>query len=538
MKKILSYIALSILLGFSITACSDWLDVKPIDQTLQLKQYATEEGILSVQNGLYQEMSTKDLYGGNMTLTTIESLGNRNAHPNNAGTNAAITTEYFSNFDYTRAQTKNVIATIWSNSYRLIFRINNYLKGIDESSATIDTDKKMLLMGEGYALRAYLHFDLFRLFGPLYINSNLGKESIPYNDMVPTGEYYEQSILMKRATAQEFMDKVLDDIKKAEDLLVDTDPIIDNPSAITYELNGEDPYSNRNRRLNYYGVRALKARVLQYMGKHSEAATIAKELLELTGKKDSNSRFIWQESKTSAMADNTGLDDFVLSSEVIFGIPNSDFKKNADSYFRLEDATKGYFENDIFHDKIFNLDGDIRKEFGYKDGSVKAGASGFGNNVKSFYYGYRFAISPNTKYVQYYFQPLIRMSEMYYIVAESMVRSQDLTGAIDYLNDFIVGIRKVNDDKKLGRPDSPDLNDKTEPTEDLLLKFITKEYYREFCYEGQVFFRNKRLQSQSENPTGAALQIIYSFTGEFTNLNPEKIEKIYVLPIPDAETDI
>ncbi|MDU1892591.1 MAG: RagB/SusD family nutrient uptake outer membrane protein [Dysgonomonas sp.] len=524
MKKIRLYLILAVLLGFSFSSCSDWLDVDPIDRTMEGKQYSTEEGILSVQNGLYTEMVSTNLYGGHLALTSIEALGNRYAYPPEATANASVAIKQLSTFTYDKIESKNVLYAIWQNSYKLTFRINNYLKGLEQSTASITQDKKDLLMGEGYALRAYMHFDLFRLFGPFYSTMTLDFEALPYNDIIPDGDYAENILVQKPLSVKDFMDKVLGDIEKAEALMEKIDPIVKNfeENAGVYELEGNQPYKNRTRRLNYYALRAFKARVLHYMN-DPEAVKIAQEILDLN-------KFVWQTGEQTSHG-TASYYDYNLTKEVLFGLANKDFKKTVDKYFKIESSTKGYFEGSVFRKNVFNLEGDFRKQF-TKKASLTIGA-GFPSAIDALYYGQRFDVTQDENYARYYFQPLIRLSEMYYIIAESKVRSGDLSGAITYINDFLNKVRKVNSDYCLGGTSSPDLKDTDTPTEDILLKVITREYYREFAYEGQVFFFNKRMQAKD---LSTPFETINGNTGNFTAL-PKNIWATYWVPIPDAETD-
>ena len=64
--------------------------------------------------------------------------------------------------------------------YNIIANINNFLKYIDKNRSVIKTGKYYELMkGEALGLRAFLHFDLLRLFGPVYSENPTGK-AIPY----------------------------------------------------------------------------------------------------------------------------------------------------------------------------------------------------------------------------------------------------------------------------------------------------------------------------------------------------------------------
>lgn len=292
MKKIHIYIASLILLATSFAGCKDWLDVDPVDKTKESTQYSTESGINSVMNGLYRSMDDNTLYGGYLTRTLIECMANRYIYYSTYvnGTYAAYTinnwSKYLWNADsYTNSDVESQATSIWRNGYSLAFDVNNFLKSLRESSVSLTEDKRNILNGEAYAMRAYIHFDLFRLFGPVYTNADATTKIMPYNSLMLDKNFEEEMFLLTDQTAPAFMDSVLTDINRAEALLEKSDPIItDFSTAVTTELSSENFYTqNRNRRMNYYAVRALKARVLQYMGRTDEAVQIAQSIIDKVG---------------------------------------------------------------------------------------------------------------------------------------------------------------------------------------------------------------------------------------------------------------
>lgn len=67
-------------------------------------------------------------------------------------------------------------------------------------------------MGEAYGLRAYLHFDLFRLFGPRWEDRSNINKILPYSrttDMILNHVGYEEDVY---STADEYLVYLLEDI--------------------------------------------------------------------------------------------------------------------------------------------------------------------------------------------------------------------------------------------------------------------------------------------------------------------------------------
>lgn len=75
MKKYISHILCMAAVGCCLTACSDFLDVTPRDKVLEADQYATETGIQGALNGLYRQFISTDLYGGNLSYTSLDAIG-------------------------------------------------------------------------------------------------------------------------------------------------------------------------------------------------------------------------------------------------------------------------------------------------------------------------------------------------------------------------------------------------------------------------------------------------------------------------------
>lgn len=115
-----------------------------------------------------------------------------------------------------------------------------------------------------------LHFDLFRLFGPVYGQDSTLK-SIPY---------YKEFVLDVKPSllGNEFIQQVIDDLLEAEENLKEYDPVV------TYGSKGDrlDNFkSDRNLRLNYYAVQALLSRVYLYRGNKAKALEYAKKVIEV-----------------------------------------------------------------------------------------------------------------------------------------------------------------------------------------------------------------------------------------------------------------
>ncbi len=92
-----------------------------------------------------------------------------------------------------------------------------------------------LIKGEALGLRAMLHFDMLRLFGPLWTEKE--QASIPYQTS-------SERIVEPLLSADSVLNCVLTDLTRAADLLKDVDPVItDGARNYSGGENGNDLFT-------------------------------------------------------------------------------------------------------------------------------------------------------------------------------------------------------------------------------------------------------------------------------------------------------
>src|SRR5690606_30347955 len=85
----------------------------------------------------------------------------------------------FSRYNYENAANAQLIDNIWLSAYNSIANLNNILRQVDARPGLLDSRDYALVKGEAMGLRAFLHFDLLRMFAPSY-GSNASAPAIPY----------------------------------------------------------------------------------------------------------------------------------------------------------------------------------------------------------------------------------------------------------------------------------------------------------------------------------------------------------------------
>ena len=216
MKKTI-YILIAGLVGmFSLASCDDWLDVSPNTDVPAKELFTTENGYKSALAGLYIVMTEEDTYGKNLSFGLMEQLAQMYDKLPDGTTNRS--TVYIYDRETSGAyNTKGVLANLWRSQYHTIANANNLLEWWDLNGEIVLTDSltRRMIRGEALALRAFLHFDLLRGWGPAnYAADEAAKDvkCIPYRLVA---DHTKQPLL----PAKEIVDNIIKDLKEAREYL-------------------------------------------------------------------------------------------------------------------------------------------------------------------------------------------------------------------------------------------------------------------------------------------------------------------------------
>ena len=127
-----------------------------------------------------------------------------------------------------------------------------------------------IMKGEALGLRAFLHFDLLRMFGPVFAMEPQGK-AIPYRTVFSN----EPTPVLP---ATEVVDACLADLHQADSLLWEADHDI-----FVHDVNADPFLELRQFRMNRWAVKAMLARVYCYKGDEeskAKAYAVASEVVE------------------------------------------------------------------------------------------------------------------------------------------------------------------------------------------------------------------------------------------------------------------
>lgn len=156
-------------------SCEKW--VSSADQPLEVddsKVFSTEGGFREALNGVYLQMGSSTLYGKEMTFGLL-SLAGRN-YDSVSVRKAGDLYYQAATLNLNAPVVKNYSASLWTKMYESIVNVNYVLENIEKRKAIFTGDNYKTFKGEALALRAYLHFDLLRLFS----TTNSQDRGVPY----------------------------------------------------------------------------------------------------------------------------------------------------------------------------------------------------------------------------------------------------------------------------------------------------------------------------------------------------------------------
>ena len=481
MKKIIYTMIIACTTLFA--SCDSWLEVKPYDQIAEGELQKSEEGYQKMLNGIYIDLNSDALYGQTLSVEMIEVMGGAYT----IGSDNSVWGNYkdLSSYQYNTEYWRNRLDQTWNKAYALILNCNKILETIDGNKNLFTDGSYYIIKGEALALRAMLHFDMLRLFGPVY-SKDSDKKAIPYYTKQTNSP---EPIL----TAQEVMEKITTDYEDALNYLAN-DPVKTEGTMMSSTEDGSSNFLRyRALRLNYYAVEALMARAYLYMGNKTEAFKYATDVIKTA---DQNIfPFVDKNLVIGSPADP----DRIFSSEVLFALTNTS----------RGTIHKNFFDPSRLPNYVFRMDDSMMSNLVYGGAATTGGyqddyryrACWMATGSNRYFYKYSDMVANGS--IQNTMIPMVRLGEMFLIAAES--QSGDLKAGVQYVN----ALRRNRGVANL-----------TTLTPDLL-KY---EYIRELYGEGQLFYLYKRLNSD----------IITSAT---SSKNPKASDLIFVVPLPDTETE-
>lgn len=474
MKKlqISTLVILSLLLG---SCGKDFLNVKPSNSTESGQTINTLNDAKVMVNGLMRTLVRSTYYGRNFMIYGDAKGGDITIPSQGRGLDAM--------YVFNHSVNTNNYSSFWSDIYNSILQANNIITGIqklEDAGSTIDFKT---YKGQALTLRALMHYDLVRLYGKSYT-----QDKASFGVPVVT-EVLSASSLPLRNSVEETYTQILKDLKDGLPLL---------------------PKTKSNGFINYWGNKAIQARVYLTMGNYDEAFAAAEEIITSAGSTYSlYSNAEWVGSWATQFGKESIFELIMAKDQGELGSGSLGFY-----YLRSKDnnALGNFIASDYFLARLNQDPTDVRWGIMTNDeiSTTRKGACyKYVGSVAKTGDGKDPYTAVNIK--------VIRLSEIYLIAAEAALKksSPDAAKAATYLN----AIRKR----------APALSPVT--AANVTEQNILDEKSKEFICEGQRFFdmirANKSITFNDE------------IVGVTMSHRPKTIDRTFFKTIlPIAQTDI
>ncbi len=471
-----------LLLGLivGIWACDDFLTVRPKSDTTEDDLFATPEGVEDALYGVYARLGHTDLYGQDMTWGIVDMMAQYFKLNGNQGEDRYMIGQF--KHEATSARAK--YESMWRGMYEAIGYTNNVINALqkqDEGAMRYYS----IYLGEALGLRAFLHFDLVRLFAP-HVSRNPESRGIPYVRQWT-------SRVTPFSTVKEVYADVIYDLKEAERFLVQG---MEN-------MDGGNEFTNTPQiHFNLYAAQATLARVYWMKGDLDSAGIYARkvidykeiQLAEPVEIKDMMTQIVAKKEAVWGLFNNQLTETYKNS---FYGMVGSTVDPNLypNDYWDYEELyPTGNGSNEMRLGWIRNKANDpTRKKYFMKllrEENMTASQPNYGSQKEHNIAGIN----------------LIRLPEMYLIMAESLLEKEPDV-ALEYFDTFIAsrGLMKFKD-----------------RGQKLTLEDIDKERKKEFFGEGQEFYNMKR-----------EMRTVYLTASTWATLKGN--DEMYTLLIPDSE---
>ena len=477
MKKTLIIFVLTVAALLPVTAsCEKWLEATSSSQVASDKLFSSRSGFHEALIGVYLLMGTQSMYGMHYTWY----FNDVTCVPYSISSSSQI--KLVQQHQYDNSMVNPITENMWIYGYKAIANINKTLLELERRRDVVTDDLEYnLIKGELLAARAYIHFDLVRMFGlESWGGENASKYTIPYST-----EY--SSVAPPQHTYAETADLIVKDIREALECLKD-DPVrgVKNEDFDAV-LNSDGFWSDRQKRFNYYAVEAMLARVSLWRRDFVTAGQLARDVVQNA---TANNLVHWLDVDAFREETEYNYRDWTFSCEHVFSLEITQLFSYVQYIFLnpvsplsglvLDAPSVQAMYMSLPELGIDDLNEDVRGP----SGLLKYGANGY--QLYKFYGSNGYAEQYRNR------MPMIRLSEMYLILAESALQAFDYDGAMDYLDQlrFHRGIStsiKVRDTAGGAVMDTK---------AELVASHILVEYLKETIGEGQFMYAMKRFNGE------------------------------------------
>jgi starch-binding outer membrane protein, SusD/RagB family len=474
MPTIAKAIVLSLITLLMLSGCKKYVEAEtPPDKITAENTYNDPSSAASVLTGVYSRISARYFGGGLITISTLAELSADNLilYDLNA---LDENRQYYQN-DLTPANP----VSFWTNSYELLYSVNDVIENVGTGNKLPESVKNRLL-GEACFMRAFIYFYLVNFYGdvPLALTTSA-----------------ETNIHLSRTAESEVYQQITKDLSEAESKL-----------SMSYVAADVNTTTSERVRPNLGAVYALQARVFLYNKNYAQAEAAATKVINESG-----------------LYQFTSLENCFLknSKETIWAIQPVNLVLSTYPGFVYQLTFNG---PDGFTNPFY-LSTDLLDSFEPGDGRREKWVNYVTVGTDDYYYPYKYrqGIDENilsaADLLEY--DIVLRLSEQYLIRAEARNELNNTSGAIEDINALRMRSRAaVSGTVPIPLPDlSLTLNQ--DQIRDAILKERRVELFTEW---GHRWLDLKR---------SATIDAVMTSAQSFKGGNWENYKKLYPIPASD-----
>lgn len=520
MKRTKYFLIASAMTTLMFSSCNDWLTVPVDGKSTADELFTGSEGYRSALNGIYKGLASDNLYGQELQFGVIDFFSNQ--YRNDLRQDEMSSNVYIAagKREFKNVSLQPVLNSIWLEAFKKIAAANDLIANVektkDDAFKRGEMERKMIY-GEALAIRAFLHFDMLRLFAPAPVNDD-GLTYIPYIASFP-------EIQATHKPVKTVLDLVIADLEKARELVkpYDLSPLGMSANAsgrsrfynnLEYGMEGygatgdlDEFFFGRGYRFSYWAITGMLARAYQYKGGfdasfYDKAKVLAQEVIDAkcTDAKGDNAHSPFKHEDFGGFAyaeDPEQMANVRMVENLLFGIyRDNDAEQKLstlESSFPREKRSPGQYN--FF---AVNVDGqDIFKTVSGVDDSkddircarlLYKPINSYGILLSTKWYVKTRNLDERKRTLNIF--PILRTSEMRYIIAESYARSNEFDKAYEILNEMRRNRGLYSSELSL------------QTTLEGFLKDLVREGQREWISEGQLFYLYKRLNFNVKREDG------------------------------------
>lgn len=416
---------------FSLSACNDFLDIKPVGKVIPTNVEEYRAFLARAYKAVPSDRGMVNFRSDEMVVRNDEYDKNAYAYLENWNDNSTLTS--------------NTLLD-WQNYYSVIYKCNQVIENGpniklvgDATQADIDQ-----LVGEAYMLRGYMYYLLVNLFGqPYSLEGALNSKAVPLILNTDIEEVHSRSVV------KDIYESIVSDIESSRSL-----------------INKEKWEVVFSYRFNKTSVEAFAARINLYMGNWQAAYDASKRVLASGYKLEDLNK---EESK---------LPNHFESSENIVAL-ESVLSNNVSRASIVSDVCQAWYNQ--------KEDARFGKYFFVKEDKVEKKSSKEGEEPKEPEYEIIRTVT-NIKGGKNEFNTTFRLGEFFVTAAESAAQLDLLDEAKSYIKQ-LAEKRYSKDGVMRISTELDAIKDKT-----ALLTFIYSERSRELAFEGHRWFDLRRIE--------------------------------------------